>query len=54
MSSAGPTSAVDADYRIVGDTGSTDDTVERLLEQGRDGAPYRGSARGGSTMPAMP
>lgn len=27
-------SAVDADYRIVGDTGSTDDTVERLTRAG--------------------
>ena len=27
-------SAVDADYRIVADTGSTDDTVERLTEAG--------------------
>jgi len=27
-------SAVDADYRIVADTGSTDDTVERLTKAG--------------------
>ena len=27
-------SAVDADHRIVGDTGSSDDTVERLLNKG--------------------
>src|SRR4029078_3368012 len=27
-------SAVDADYRIVADTGSTDDTVERLMRSG--------------------
>ena len=27
-------SAVDADYRIVADTGSTDDTVERLTRAG--------------------
>ena len=34
MSTAGPNSAVDADHRIVGDTGSSDDTVERLLSKG--------------------
>ena len=27
-------SAVDADYRVVADTGSTDDTVERLTKAG--------------------
>ena len=37
------TSAADADYRIVADTGSTDDTVKRLTRGGRDGAPDRGS-----------
>ena len=35
-------SAADADYLIVADTGSTDETAERLTGR-RDGAPYRGS-----------
>ena len=34
MSSVGQSSAADADYRIVADTGSTDDTVERLTRAG--------------------